>query len=99
MNFFNQLMATFTSISTGNLTTVIDAVKNVMYALFGLLTVGAVILAIVLAYKFFTADSEDKRKNAKKQLIYALIGIIVLIVMLAFAPQVVSLISESAQGK
>lgn len=99
MNFFNQLMASFTSISTGNLTTVIDAVKNVMYALFGLLTVGAVILAIVLAYKFFTADSEDKRKNAKKQLIYALIGIIVLIVMLAFAPQVVSLISESAQGK
>lgn len=98
MNFFNQLMASLSTISTGNLDTIIGAVQNVMYALFGLLTVGAVILSIVLAYKFFTADSEDKRKNAKKQLIYALIGVIVLIVMLAFAPQIVNLIKDAAKG-
>ena len=56
-------------------------------------------MAVVLAYKFFTASDESKRKNAKAQLIYAIIGIVVLVAMLIFVPQLVSLVTNAAQGK
>lgn len=96
MNLYNQLMASISTISTGNLNTIISGVKNVMYALFGLLTVGAVVLAIIIVYRFFTASDEGKRKNAKAQLIYAIIGIVVLVVMLIFVPVLVDLITKEA---
>ncbi len=95
MNFFKSLM-TLNTIDTKNLNTIVSAVKNVMFALFGLLTVGAVILAVVLAYKFFTASDETKRKNAKAQLIYAIIGIVALVAVLIFVPQIVDLVSKQA---
>ncbi len=92
-------MADLGTISTGNLTKIVNAIQSVMTALFGLLTVAAVVLAIVIAYRFFTASDEGKRKNAKAQLIYAIIGIVVLVVLLIFAPQLVTLVTNSAQGK
>ena len=87
------------SFDTGNLKIIVSTIQNVMYALFGLLTVGAVVLAIIIAYKFFTASDEAKRKNAKAQLIYAIIGIIALVVLLIFMPRLVALISSAAGAK
>ena len=104
MNFFNSLMdgnesgakpTTGTAISSGNLTDIISTINNVISTVLGLLTAGVVILSIFIAYKFFTADSEDKRKNAKAQLIYAIIGVVVLIALLVFTPTVIDAVKKS----
>lgn len=71
------------------LTNIVGIIKNVATTIFGLLTVAAIFLAIFLAYKFFTAEDDGKRKNAKQQLIYAIIGVIVLIVLTILAPTIV----------
>lgn len=85
--------------SIANLTKIVTLVENIAISIFGLLTVAAVVLAIFLAYKFFTADSEDKRKNAKKQLIYAIIGIIVLVVLIALTPSITTMLENAVSGK
>ncbi|MBQ7973695.1 MAG: hypothetical protein IJ295_01925, partial [Clostridia bacterium] len=61
----------------------------------GLLPAGVVILAIFIAFKFFTADDDSKRKNAKNQLIYCIIGIVVLVALLILAPIVIDLIKDT----
>jgi len=80
---------------TSALTSIMKIVTNVVSAALGILTAGVVILAIVIAYKFFTADDDTKRKNAKAQLIYAIIGIIVLIALMIFAPTITSAVQSS----
>ncbi len=95
MNFFNSLMSKPNGVTSSNLQTVIDTVNNVISTVLGLLTAGVVILAIFIAYKFFTADSEDKRKNAKAQLIYAIIGAVVLIALLVFTPTVIGMVKNA----
>lgn len=92
MNFLANLLATM---KTNDLKTIIDNVNTAITVVFGLLTAGIVILAIMLAIKFFTAETEDKRKNAKQQLIYAIIGVIVLVALLALAPVITGLIEEA----
>ncbi len=77
-----------------DLQSVIDVVNGVVSVALGILTAGVVILAIFIAFKFFTADEESKRKNAKAQLIYCIIGIIVLIALLIIAPQIVDAIKK-----
>jgi heme O synthase-like polyprenyltransferase len=57
-----------------------------------------VLLAIYLAYKFMTADDEGKRKNAKGQLIYAIIGILVVVVILVLWNTVVKGYLDSSKG-
>lgn len=79
-------------VTTDNLESVIGTINTVITTALGILTAGVVILAIAIAYKFFTADTEDKRKNAKAQLIYAIIGVIVLIALMIFAPTIVNAI-------
>lgn len=71
---------------------IIGTINGVVSAGLGILTAGTVILAIFIAFKFFTADDDTKRKNAKSQLIYCIIGIIVLIALLILAPTVVNMI-------
>jgi len=71
---------------------IIGRINGVVSAGLGILTAGTVILAIFIAFKFFTADDDTKRKNAKSQLIYCIIGIIVLIALLILAPTVVNMI-------
>ena len=85
---------TLSSASTSNLTAVITQINNVVNVALGILTAGVVVLAICIAYKFFTADTDDKRKNAKAQLIYAIIGIIVLVALMALTPVITSAISN-----
>ena len=100
MNFFNKLrpLADLVAGDKGNLDTIIKTVNTVISAFLGLLTAGVTILAIFIAYKFFTADDDTKRKNAKNQLIYAIIGIVALVALLVLTPNVVTWIKSSVQG-
>ena len=66
-----------------DLESIINTINGVVSGALGILTAGVVILAIFIAFKFFTADDDTKRKNAKSQLIYCIIGIIVLIALFA----------------
>ena len=101
MNFFKRLT---TQAELDRLTdtrggeNIISSVNAVVSAFLGLLTAGVTILAIFIAYKFFTADDDTKRKNAKQQLIYAIIGIVVLIALMIFAPMVVSAVGDSLKN-
>ncbi len=104
MNFLNKLspmVDTLTGKTDANLASlnaIIKNVKTIISAALGILTAGVVMLAIFIAYKFFTADTEDKRKNAKNQLIYAIIGVVVLIALMIFAPMVVSAVEDSLKN-
>ena len=69
-----NLLMTNSNASTASLTSIISTINSVISAGLGILTAGIIILAIFIAYKFFTADDDGKRKNAKAQLIYAIIG-------------------------
>lgn len=100
MNFFNSLMSGSgvsklgsSDTSLTNLRNIVDNIKTIISVGLGLVTAGVVILAIFIAYKFFTADSEDKRKNAKAQLIYAIIGVVVLIALMVFAPMILNAVT------
>lgn len=104
MNFFNKLVTaantnqSLGSIDTGNVSSIVATINSVISIVLGLLLTGVVILTIMIAYKFFTASTEDKRKNAKAQLIYAIIGIIALVALLIFAPVVVNLVQDSVSN-
>ena len=73
---------------TANLSTIVKNITTVISSAIGIVTAGIVILAIFIAFKFFTAEDDGKRKNAKAQLIYAIIGIVVLIALLIFIPSI-----------
>ena len=88
-----NLLPMASSVTTTTLSSIIKTVNGVISTALGLVTTGVVILAIFIAFKFFTADDDTKRKNAKSQLIYAVIGIIVLIALMIFAPTVTTAIS------
>ena len=101
MNFLNKLspMAVDplqgTSDKLSNLNNIIKNVNTIISAALGILTAGVVILAIFIAYKFFTADDDGTRKNAKAQLIYAIIGVVVLLALLIFVPTVIDTVKGS----
>ena len=82
-------------ISTNNLSSIIEQINSVVSVALGLVTTGVIILAIFIAYKFFTAEDEGKRKNAKQQLIYAIIGVVVLLALLALAPNITKGIADA----
>lgn len=86
---------TSSGISTSNIDTIIKNVNTVVSSAVGILLAGVVILAIFIAFKFFTADDDTKRKNAKAQLIYCIIGIIVLLALLILAPNVITMIENT----
>ena len=91
----NLLPMAATSVTSSTLSSIISTINGVISTALGLVTTGVVILAIFIAFKFFTADDDTKRKNAKSQLIYAVIGIIVLIALMIFAPTITTTISNS----
>ena len=80
------------SADTGSLTNIISTINTVISSAVGIVTAGVVILAIFIAFKFFTAEDDGKRKNAKAQLIYAIIGIVVLVALLIFVPTITDVI-------
>lgn len=91
------LKALNTGVSNSDLESIISTVNGVVSAALGILTAGVVILAIFIAFKFFTADDDTKRKNAKSQLIYCIIGIIVLLALLILAPNVIDMIKKALE--
>ena len=86
---------TLSSGATGDLSKIVDTIESVITAALGIVTAGVVILAIFIAFKFFTADEEGKRKNAKSQLIYAIIGIVVLLALMIVAPSITTAIGNA----
>lgn len=98
MNFFKSLMEGSNLLGENDTKPIEDAIKTVqgvISAALGIMTVGVIVIAVFIAYKFFTADTDDKRKNAKAQLIYAIIGVVVLLALLIFAPQLTTLIGNA----
>lgn len=88
-------VTSLTSDNAGTLDTIIKNVNTVLSVALGLLTTGVIILAIFIAYKFFTAEDKDKRNNAKAQLIYAIIGVIVMIALMILAPQITNAVRDN----
>ena len=80
------------SADTTSLTSIVNTITAVISSAVGIVTAGVVILAIFIAFKFFTAEDDGKRKNAKAQLIYAIIGIVVLVALLIFVPTITDVI-------
>ncbi len=86
-------------VSLTNFEKIITTIRTVATSIFGLLAIAMVAVAIMLAYKFFTASEEGKRKNAKAQLIYAIIGLIALVILLAFTGPLIDLIKTAMEKK
>ena len=102
MNFIKNLLATNSVISSGDVNAATSAmsglantINTVAMIIFGLLTIGLVGVAIFLAFKMFTASDDTKRKNAKGQMIYAIIGVVVLMVMLILTPGITNAITNA----
>ena len=83
--------------NNANLTNMIGLIKNVISVALGVITAVIIGFAIYLAIKFFTAEDDGKRKNAKQQLIYAIIGIVVMIALMLIAPQITNAIQDAVK--
>ncbi len=83
------------STGVGNLSDIISNINKVISTGIGIITTGVIILAIFIAFKFFTADDDTKRKNAKSQLIYCIICIVILLALLILAPTVTTAIKDA----
>jgi Na+/proline symporter len=81
MGFLGALLSKTKEGGTG-LNDVMTQVNTVVNAIIMGLGGIVVLFAIYLAYKFMTADDDGKRKNAKAQMIYAIVGIFAVIVIL-----------------
>ena len=106
MNFILNLLAGDTSQVGSNISSGMSAANSAMsnlastintvaMTIFGIITIGLVGVAIFLAFKMFTASDDQKRKNAKGQMIYAIIGIVVLLVMLILTPVISNAIQSA----
>jgi uncharacterized membrane-anchored protein len=83
MSFFKGVLTP--AAGANNVTDVSGAfgfINTIVNAIIGILGGGMILLAIYLAYKFMTADDETKRKNAKGQMIYAIMGIVIVVVIM-----------------
>ena len=61
---------------TGNFLQGVNMIRDMANIVLGVVGVAVIFVAIWLAFKFFTAEDEEKRKNAKGQMIYAIIGVV-----------------------
>ena len=105
MNFIKNLLAG-SIVNSSDINAASSAMKGlastingVAMTIFGLLTIGLVGVAIFLAFKMFTASDEQKRKNAKGQMIYAIIGVVILLVMLILTPVISNAIQNALTTK
>lgn len=99
-NFLGSLLRNDIGLTENGKTDLTQTVKvftTVATSITGVITVVVVAYAIYLAYKFFTANDEDKRKNAKAQLIYAIIGVVVLVAIMILIPVVTNAIKNGLE--
>jgi cytochrome bd-type quinol oxidase subunit 2 len=73
--------------SAGN--EVLAAIFSAFTTLFNLLTVAGALFAIYIAIRLATAEDEGKRKQAKAQLLWTLVGIVATIVLITIINQIV----------
>lgn len=73
---------------------IVNVVNNVVTALLAIAGACVAIYAIVLAIQFFRADSAEKREEAKKRLIYAIIGLIAAVAIIFITRFVIGKIPE-----
>ena len=104
MNFIQNLLGDIVSNgdinnATSAMTGLANTINQVAMIIFGLLTIGLVGVAIFLAFKMFTASDDTKRKNAKGQMIYAIIGVVILLVMLILTPVITNAIGNALDQK
>jgi heme O synthase-like polyprenyltransferase len=78
------------STAEANLEKVITQINSVINIALSIIGAGVVIFAVYLGFKFFTAEDEGKRKDAKSQLIYAIIGIVVVLALLVLKDVIVT---------
>ena len=62
-NFIRQLLGT--PIKSEGLVTALKPINAIANSILGILGLGILAVAIYIGFKFFTAEDEDKRKNAK----------------------------------
>ena len=90
-------VTSITTSDTAGLKTMIENVKSVVSVALGIITLVIIGFAIYLAIKFFTAEDDGKRKNAKQQLVYAIIGIVIMIALMILAPQITNAITAAVK--
>lgn len=71
----------------------LSMINSILSIITEVVWVGLGFLAAYLAWKFISADDDSKRKSAKTQLIYAVIGILGVLVIQALIPSLISAIS------
>jgi len=80
-NLFGELLARATP---GAVTTTVSLIQNIAISLLAIVGVIAVGVALWIAFRLATAEDQGKRKEAKKQLLWAgiaIVGIILLMVI------------------
>ena len=61
---------------------IVDMINTVAIIIFSLVGLGVIALAIYIGFKMAMATDDSKRKDAKRQLIYAIIGVIAVLVII-----------------
>ena len=84
---------------SGKPTDVRSIVANIIRAFLGLLGIIFLILLVAAGYKYMTAGgNEDQIKEAKKQIMHALIGLLIIMAAYAITIFVIGLVTEGADG-
>jgi len=73
-----NLKGTYTEAPTGMeaLNTILGHVNSIVTAIISLVSSAGVLLAVWIGWKLMSAEDEGKRTNAKKQLIWTIVGIV-----------------------
>jgi len=61
---------------------ILDIINGIAIGLFVLVGIAVVGVAIYIGFKMATATDDSKRKDAKKQLIYAIVGVAGVIILI-----------------
>jgi len=73
-----------------------NTINGIVFALLGLIAVGVIILAVWIGFKMATATDDSKRKDAKMQLIYCVVGVIAVILIIVLWQTVIRGVIENA---
>ena len=80
MSLFSTMMFAETDWSWVN--TLVAAIKTVLWPMLIIVCAAGMIYAVILGVNMARADSTDKREEAKKRMINAIIGVVITMLML-----------------
>ena len=84
--------------SGGKIPGVNDAIiiaNTAMDSVLKIISTAAVVFAVYVGWKFISAETDDKRKNAKMQLLYTVIGIVGVVVFAVLASTVLGALATN----